>query len=230
VIFTWVSEAGRSHRLEIIHEQPGNSPVVSVVDVEGWRVEVRLALQRGRVIASGLQIASVTDELPSAGLTARILSRVPVHAHQRAFADLLRRPGARRLAIPLRVPAGSTARLHGTLADLFAGTSLGALPSSPPPARRRGRRPIATETLLEVANTYDAAVANGSPQPTQDVVTKYPDMTLARARDLVHRARQRGLLTPATWGRPGGALTPNARALLKRRPRQTTTSSRRKPR
>lgn len=220
------------HQLEVVRESGRPPHVESVVVVDGWRAAIRLALQRGRVVASDLRVTPATDELPQAGLTAKVLARIPVHAHMRAFAELMRRPlffpsvlpWTRRRPGQLFVPRGSKASVSTGMLDIFAGTELEALATSPTRGPRRGRRPIAMETLLEVARAYAAAARADSPRPTQDAATKL-GMTLARARDLVYRARHRGgLLTPATWGRPGGELTPQARGLLRRRPRKAASS------
>jgi hypothetical protein len=87
-----------------------------------------------------------------------------------------------------------------------------------PERPRRGRPPIQDELLLDVA--YAQAVEAGVP-PIRILVKKFSQLSQARARDLVHRARRRGFLTTATWGRPGGKVTPLARALRNQLTRKT---------
>jgi hypothetical protein len=81
------------------------------------------------------------------------------------------------------------------------------------------------ETLLAVAAAYDTAVAAGSARPVEDAAAAL-NMPMVRARDLVYKARQRGFLTRAGWGRPGGRLTPHGKHLLTAQRRR----ARRKPR
>jgi hypothetical protein len=84
---------------------------------------------------------------------------------------------------------------------------------------RRGRHPISPEVLLPVADAYAQALAAGDRRPIKTIAAAL-NLKKVRARDLVHRSRLRGFLTNTPAGRAGGALTPEARALLKMRRQQ----------
>ena len=137
----------------------------------------------------------VHAKVPAGGVLARILRRVPLH-------------GA--------IERASFWPLHWT--DLLLdreGNRIERQPSPKPP--RRGRRPVPDEELLKVAKVYDEAFRGGAKKnPTQAVAARFRNMSPARARDLVFRARRRGFLTEAHHGRAGGGLTKEARTLLKR--------------
>jgi hypothetical protein len=105
---------------------------------------------------------------------------------------------------------------------------MGAAPTRAAP-KRSGRRPLHTDTLLSVAVAYAKAAKAGSARPVEDAAQALA-MTVPRARDLVYKARQRGLLTPADWGLPGGELTPQATALLAEQRQRTPSRSRRRKR
>jgi hypothetical protein len=199
------------------------------VDVDDdWRADLRLALQGGRLVVSecrvyprkaarrtlvaGRAVMSLVEPksappagepwgdgeewglnalAPAGGILIQLLRRVPLHSYQRVDVDI--------------------AEHEGLAAVLSEGAALlRAFPSASTP--RRGRPPIPDDKLLSVAMAYDKAVRAGR-RPIQ-AVKQLPGMTEAKARDLVHRARLRGLLTPATWGLAGGKLTAKARELL----------------
>jgi hypothetical protein len=191
------------HGLEVYRERPDGPPyLVSFVNVQGFRAEMRLALQGGRLAVSELHVTPERGELPRGGITSRILRYIPVHAH----VQKVRREDLEAVVLGTE--------LAGMLRAFDA-------PASPPPATRPGRRPVAPETLLDVADAYARAVKDRSAQPTRDAA-KALGMEMGRVRDYVHRARTRGLLTPTAPGRLGGTLTPRARAMLRERTRKTT--------
>ena len=196
-----------------VREDDGTPHVVLLLIVDGWRVELRLALQNGRLVVGALDMQpknpgvmrGLHASVPAGGITMRLLRHVPVHAHIQALADMLRRPPETQVleALLIRTPA------EVLLSSVRP-------PAAPVKTPRRGRRPISTETLLAVAVAYDKAVRRGSSaQPVVDAAKALRE-TPTRVRDLVHRARHRGLLTHAQWGRSGGELTPLALKILKR--------------
>jgi hypothetical protein len=196
-----VTVGGRTSGLEVFHERGVGPYLVTFVNVNGWRAEMRLALQHGRTVVAALQIVP-NRELPPGGLTSRALRDVPVHAHLEAFASKLRSPYGRQ-----------------EVEGLLVGSELEAFltaPELPEPrdtsGRRRGRRPISDEVLLEVARAYAGAQAGS--RPVQDAAAVLR-MAPARVRDLVHRARRRGLLTDTAQGLGGGELTAAAKAMLR---------------
>ena len=85
-----------------------------------------------------------------------------------------------------------------------------------PPAQtpKRGRPPTRSETFYaKLAQAYAERVANGSPRPTADVARRRR-LPATKVRDMLHQARQLGLLSSAGRGRRGGELTPKALAVL----------------
>jgi hypothetical protein len=78
-----------------------------------------------------------------------------------------------------------------------------------------GRRGRPQQFYAGVAEVYAQAWDRGSRHPTADAAKRLR-VSPERARDLVREARQRGLLSPALPGRPGGELTDRARRLLGR--------------
>ncbi len=67
--------------------------------------------------------------------------------------------------------------------------------------------------LAELAAEYLWTVATGSRRPVVDLAARR-FLRVGRARELLGRARARGILTGAGRGRPGGALTEKGRRLL----------------
>jgi hypothetical protein len=88
----------------------------------------------------------------------------------------------------------------------------------------RGGRPNAYYALW--AEAYVRLVAAGSRRPIVELaadpvvplegrLSSADDASVASVRDIIATARDRGLLTDAPPGRPGGSLTPKARRLLR---------------
>jgi hypothetical protein len=185
-----------------VYREDGAEQLVSFFHVAGWRAEMRLGVQNGRIVVSGLSVTPADpDALPAGGLTSRLLRRVPVHGHVAMFSRWLSAPPYRR----------------EQLEALLIGTGLESMLTAQPAARssvpRRGRPPVSTDVLLQVAKVYAKAVTAGSLQPVQDAA-KTLRMPMLRVRDYVHRCRRMGLLTSTAWGRSGGALTDYAKTLL----------------
>jgi hypothetical protein len=67
--------------------------------------------------------------------------------------------------------------------------------------------------LAELAAEYLWTVATGSRRPVVDLAARR-FMRVGRAREMLSRARARGILTGAGRGRPGGALTEKGRRIL----------------
>lgn len=72
--------------------------------------------------------------------------------------------------------------------------------------------PVDEQALAELAAEYVKLLAMET--HAAQVLADRRGYDLARVRQLLHRARQQNLLTPALPGRQGGALTDKARALL----------------
>ena len=80
----------------------------------------------------------------------------------------------------------------------------------------RPRRPArwSDHRYAQLADTYAKRIEAGSRKPVEDVARRHR-LETTQARDAIHTARKRGLLSPTTTqGRPGGQLTPAGEALL----------------
>jgi hypothetical protein len=71
------------------------------------------------------------------------------------------------------------------------------------------------DLYARVAEAYVAAFNAGSRTPAADVARRWK-MSAGKIRDLLFKARRRGLLTAAPDGKLGGELTDKARELLGR--------------
>jgi hypothetical protein len=94
--------------------------------------------------------------------------------------------------------------------------------------RRRGRRRLPDDVLLRAAVAYVAAVERHSEQPVLDAAKQIGE-TPERVRDLLHRARVRGLLMKTISGRAGGGLTPDALAIVNQGKARPKTVKRKTP-
>jgi pyruvate dehydrogenase E2 component (dihydrolipoamide acetyltransferase) len=101
-------------------------------------------------------------------------------------------------------------------------------PPSPPPAPPAQAAPVGAAAavagadeavtaddleLAELAAEYLWTVATGSRRPVVDLAARR-FLRVGRARELLGRARARGILTGAGRGRPGGVLTDKGRRIL----------------
>lgn len=202
---------------------------VTVPVAEEWRADLRLVVQDERLVIAEVRLFplkppelpagvntggdseagqpwahgeqwGVHAQAPPGGVTMRLLRRIPLHTYERLAAD------------PLLGIHDDGALLLKELQQ-----------PSAPVTKRRGRPPIPDETLLTVASTYAKAFAAGK-HPVQSVITRFrhEPMSDARAKDLVYRARRRGFLDKAVWGRAKGRLTPLAETLLKAQRKRRT--------
>jgi hypothetical protein len=190
-----------------------------------WTVESQLAVQDGRVVIAEVRVsparwqtdpaqsgeqAGLAAYVPPGGLTSRLLRQVPVGAYVDLWGATLhpREPEEAAVAADVRRllawhdPALGNSRWRSRP------------PARPPGAKRPGRRPLADDVLVEAAAAYIAARKGGSRRPVPDAARAL-NMTEARMRDLVYRARRRRLLSEARQGRGGGDLTPEGRKLLR---------------
>ncbi len=151
------------------------------------------------------ELLGMAAEAPEGGLPARVLRRVRLTVHRR-YANRVLRDWAKR----------------GVLRSL-AGDELPSvdLPRDRPrpqqkvklPGRRPGRQPGPDLPLAQFAKEYVVALESGSRRPVVNVAARHR-MRPQQVRDLIHRARTRGLLTPSSRGASGGGLTERAMTLL----------------
>jgi hypothetical protein len=139
--------------------------------------------------------------IPAGGVTASLLRQVrPDSDVRERFSDIV--------AKHAKLPALTT--------DLdTAGLSAKSALAGP----RRGPKGHSDLFYARVARDYVRLYDRGEANPTAKLVRmkKYQGYTPENLRDYVHRARTRGLLTkPPAPGKPGGALTEHAFAILTR--------------
>jgi hypothetical protein len=100
--------------------------------------------------------------------------------------------------------------------DLFKGVLFGQydLLEQPIPPKKTGKAGTPDKEYLLAASLYAEAIVD--PKVKSPIKYVQARMSLAspeNARDLVHEARRRNLLTATTPGKAGGELTPKAKAL-----------------
>ena len=173
-----------------------------------WMVAFRVADQRGQPIISEVRlfpfekdttrkppagqwsgVYGASVRVPPAGITARLLREVRTRAFRAALREIV-------------------ARHRETLAALD-------FPAARPvPASHRGRKGRTDTELAHIAAAYEVAYL--AARPAIAAVAKRFRLSPSKARDAVHRARVRGLLSPASkQGIGGGLLTPLAQKILK---------------
>lgn len=86
------------------------------------------------------------------------------------------------------------------------------IPPRPRPRRASGRDDL---FYARLARDYVAAIKDGSRSPVKDLAERRNE-PLSRLRDMVHQARERGLLSCGGAGVRGGELLPRAKILLRR--------------
>src|SRR5262252_9360016 len=193
-----------------------------------WMAAYRLAPQAGHVVVAELRVFPIEPERPRSstrgaglwsaellgdtarvprdGLSARVLRKVRMGEHS--------------------TKADEALEWWRTLGMLEGFSGLGdTRRRTRPTGPTRGRPGHPPLYYARLARTYAAAVARQSPRPTEEVAARHR-LTVARARDLIHKARVRGFLTTTIKGRLAGALTPKAKAVLGMRPSQTTRRAR----
>ncbi len=183
-----------------------------------WRAAYRLVVQGGEPVIAELRIfpreagprepgtwrgewLGVRAPVPRGGLMARTLRRLRPGIVPAQLGEILDALSA-RFGPSLFEADGLMGRLE--------------LPANRPPASaRRGRTPLPDAFYASLAHSYVRALRAGTRQPVE-AVAKKRKLSLARVRDLLHKARVRGFLTfPSKQGRAGGMLTPKAQAVLK---------------
>jgi hypothetical protein len=137
--------------------------------------------------------------VPRGGITARVLRRVRVRAYLTRMSEVVRQ---------LRVEAPAWAPRYGwAVIDPTA-------PGAARPGARRGPKGRPDSFYAEVAREYVKAVERGSYRPVADLARRRR-ASPTKVRDMIRRARARGLLTLEGPGKRGGLLTERAETLLR---------------
>jgi hypothetical protein len=148
------------------------------------------------------------EHVPSRGLERRTLREIPMGrfpAH-----------ASKRIAERQKIPGADGELALGMLGYMLHGVEN---LQRPRPRRNVGRDDAFYAAL---ASEYLAAVAEGMRGPVKRLAARRRQ-TPARMRDMVHEARDRGLLSRGEPGRPGGHLLPAAIKIL--RPAQSSNVS-----
>lgn len=213
---SWSVRGDQKEGLQVYRDhERGTDGVLVTLYLEGWRIRMELAVQGGRLVVSELHLdpedsgqraRGIRAQVPRAGITARLLRRVPLHDHVDKILKALRSRDDREFYETLLMATGASELLRTI---------------RPPaePTNRRGRPRVAVDLLLRAAAAYAKAVSRGSAEPVMDGARALR-IEPERLRDLVHRARERGLLTPTRQGHGGGELTPHALTLLAKKKRK----------
>lgn len=188
------------------------------MSVDRWVVAYRVVDQRGQPVISELRIFPQEKaaahkrppgqwsgmygsavRVPPGGITARLLRSIKTQA----FREVLRQILARHVE-------ALTAIAHPLVST-----------ASVSPGSKRGRKGRTDRELARIAAAYETAYIGG--HPATRAVAKAFALSFSQARDAVHRARVRGLLSPAgKQGKGGGTLTPIGRALLRQSKKRGT--------
>lgn len=211
----------------------------TVADDHGgrWHVDAWVAPRGGRLVLGELRVAPATADaglpgepwpldpakVPRRGLERRMLGKVPVGRFVPQVLAGLSEAAAYQASGPgTFVPRGMW--VTGHLVEAIP--ALAGLAPRPRPRRNVGRD---DDFYARLAAQYVKRIRAGSSTPVKDIAEQRGGDTAAHIRDLLHEARQRGLLTKGVTGKSEGALTPRAVALLKGR-RKTAPRPRRRKR
>jgi hypothetical protein len=157
------------------------------------------------------EVLGMNAPVPEHGISAELIRSVRVGDYRAAsagFAKWLQGPGSKVFdAASLAKAPGFQALRHTTLSGYAPAAQKTA-------AKKPGRPPKHSDKFYAtLARDYAQRVAAGSPKPTTDLA-KRRGLPLHTVRNLLHTARERGLLSRLSQGRLGGGLTDRALALL----------------
>lgn len=170
-----------------------------------WMVAYQVVDQRGQPVIAEVRIFPLetgkrppgqwsgtygtSARVPPGGITARLLREIRKGPFRNALREIIARWTKELTAMDLPI----------------------ARPQSPAPKKGRKGRPDIE--LARIAAAYEKAYL--ASQPATALVAETFHLSSTQARDAVHRARVRGLLSPASkQGQGGGTLTETAKALL----------------
>jgi hypothetical protein len=175
-----------------------------------WMAAYRLTEQQGQPVISELRIFPFQEKrwvkrpggrwsgmygdcvhIPGGGITARLIRQIKLTEFRKVLCEILDR--WKHLA-PHGIPVS---------------------PSASPSKPHRGRKGRSDIELARIASIYEGAYL--ARRAAISAVARALNVSLSKARDAVHRARIRGILSAATkQGRGGGTVTPLGRQLLKK--------------
>jgi hypothetical protein len=198
-----------------------------------WHVDAWVAPRSGRLVLGELRLLPAVggqpgtpwpldpERVPRRGLERRTLGRVPVG---RFVPQVLAGLGEAEAlhASGYKGPAPGALMVSSFLLAALPGVR--ALVRRPRPRRNVGRD---DDFYARLAAQYVGRIKAGSITPVKDIAEQR-DATAAHIRDLLHEARERGLLTKGATGKSEGALTPRALALLSGK--EAGKAARRRPR
>lgn len=199
--------------------EKGKAKVTADLD-DTWQVEYGLALMPPRrPVVVELHVSLRPGAVvPPGGLSSETLRKVRAAGHAAHLREMLRELRKRPTQPALLKRHEEEVKFRE---NWLRWAGLG--PAVDTPTRgaggRVGRPRLSDELLARAAEAYVTAVNEASPRPVQDAAARLGDTTPERLRDLLHRARIRGLLAASVNpGLAGGTLTALARAVLLRRP------------
>ncbi|MGH9462360.1 MAG: hypothetical protein ACRD1X_14155 [Vicinamibacteria bacterium] len=171
--------------------------VQMVLPGKQWLVSGRMEVEGDRVVVAELRLFSLTDKVPEAGISQKVVRRVPFglfRSFALSMANYATKYGFRFLEEPIKRE----------------------LPGLKVPPRPRPRRSAGLDDLYyaKLADHYIKAITKrGSRTPVADLAAVRGE-TPETIRDRVHEARVRGLLSKSEPGRMGGVLLPRGLDLL----------------
>jgi hypothetical protein len=172
----------------------------------GWTVAYRLAPQDGQPVIAEVRVTP-PKRLPSGGLSTAVLRSVHLSEPMEVWPEVIR----------------ALERQHGpeVIQRAFVERPGFSAAAARQP-RRPGRGGRSDIYYAQAAQDYVAIINKGGPgarTPTKVLAQRAPFARLRNseqaARDTIHAARVRGLLTRSQSGRAGGQLTEKAISLLK---------------
>jgi hypothetical protein len=188
-----------------------------------WMVAYRLVPQNGRAVIAELRVyPGVPDsyvnagewsaewdgnkvDVPAGGVSARLVQKELRFGSYLSYFSHIVGEMERRWGRTSLYDDGRLLARHGYS------------PAAPESDTRVGRPPEHDSTFLaRLARDVNRAIANGYPKaPVKHLAdTRDYPYTVEKMRRLVKRARDKGMLGPATPGLSGGQLTDRAKALL----------------
>jgi hypothetical protein len=176
-----------------------------------WEITLSFAQVGERLYPVRLELGPgvFQDDVPTGGITARLLHRIQLGA----LTDGFRREQTQ----------------DWTLQELIFGKAPPTY-QLPPEGNRSGPKGWGEEFYQDVSVAYLKALGMDPHRPIQVMLPRYPGYTKVNVRDWVFRAREKGYLTSPRQGRAGGEATEKLLDALKARSKDRPgPRSRRRP-